>query len=147
MVLVPCGRLDETKKQDFHAMQSRARKSVLKRLCDIGITDLDQHLKFELSYTPRSWHNMYNISKGAAFGSLNHNFLQVGYLRPQNRHPRYRNLYFTGGSTHPGSGLPLTLISARLTTERIFNEVGVPELREMPAFLPQDAVYQDEYSR
>lgn len=147
MVLVPCGRVDETRKQDFRALQSRARKSVLKRLCDIGITDLDQHLKFEISYTPRSWHSMYNISKGAAFGSLNHNFLQVGYLRPQNRHPRYHNLYFTGGSTHPGSGLPLTLISAKLTTERIFNEVGVPELQEMPAFLPVDAVYQEEFSR
>jgi len=43
----------------------------------------------------------------------------VGYFRPHNRHPRYRNLYFVGGSTHPGTGLPMVLLSARLTTERI----------------------------
>jgi hypothetical protein len=51
--------------------------------------------------------------------------MQVGYLRPKNRHKKYRNLYFVGGSTHPGSGLPLALISARLTTERILKEVSV----------------------
>jgi phytoene dehydrogenase-like protein len=43
----------------------------------------------------------------------------VGYLRPHNRHARYRNLYFVGGSTHPGTGLPMVLLSARLTAERI----------------------------
>jgi len=52
--------------------------------------------------------------------------MQVGYLRPQNRHHRYGNLYFVGSSTHPGTGLPMVLLSARLTTERILKEVGVP---------------------
>jgi phytoene desaturase len=88
--------------------------------------DLEPHLKFEESYTPRDWQSRYNLARGAAFG-LSHNLMQVGYLRPQNRHPRYRNLYFAGGSTHPGTGLPLVLISARLTTARILKEVGVPQ--------------------
>ena len=56
-----------------------------------------------------------------AFG-LSHNFTQVGYLRPQNRHSDYQNLYFTGSSTHPGTGLPIVLLSARLTTERILED-------------------------
>lgn len=146
MVLVPCGRLDDDGNQDIPAMQTQARKSVLQRLGEFGITDLDQHLKFELSYTPRSWKNKYNLSKGAAFGSINHNFLQVGYLRPQNRHPQYKNLYFVGGSTHPGSGLPLTLISARLTTERIFKEVGISKRLEKPSFIQVDKVYKEEYA-
>jgi phytoene dehydrogenase-like protein len=62
-----------------------------------------------------------NLANGSAFG-LSHNFLQVGYLRPHNRHPRYGNLYFTGASTHPGTGLPMVLISAKLVTERILKE-------------------------
>ncbi len=61
--------------------------------------------------------------KGAAFG-LSHNFQQVGYLRPQNRHRLYKNLYFTGASTHPGTGLPIVLLSAKLTVERIAKELG-----------------------
>jgi phytoene desaturase len=77
-----------------------------------------------VTYTPREWMNTYNLAKGAAFG-LSHNFWQVGYLRPRNRHARYRNLYFVGSSTHPGAGLPMALLSARLTTERILKEIGV----------------------
>lgn len=127
MALVPVGRLKDGSHQDWGQLQSRARSAVLQRLSDVGLTDLEQQIKFEVSYTPITWQNMYNLAKGAAFGSLNHNFLQVGYLRPHNRHRHYKNLYFTGGSTHPGNGLPLVLLSARLTSERIFTEVGIPE--------------------
>ena len=126
MVLVPAGHLDATIAQDWHALQARARSAVIRRLAaSVGIVDLEQHLKFEVSYTPRDWFSMYNLAKGAAFG-LSHNFMQVGYLRPHNRHHRYSNLYFVGSSTHPGTGLPMVLLSARLTTERILKEIGVP---------------------
>jgi phytoene desaturase len=126
MVLVPSGHLDERAAQDWSALQERARSSVLERLSALGVTDLEKHLKFEIAYTPRNWMNRYNLAKGAAFG-LSHNFRQVGYLRPHNRHSQYRNLYFTGSSTHPGSGLPMALLSARLTVERLQQEMGVPQ--------------------
>ena len=125
-VLVPVGHIDEATPQDWETMKARARTTVLNRLAKMGLADLEQHLKFEVSYTPRDWHNIYNLAKGAAFG-LSHNFWQVGYLRPQNRHRRYHNLYFVGSSTHPGAGLPIVLLSARLTTERILQEMGVPQ--------------------
>ena len=121
-VLVPAGHLEEG--QDWEALKSRARSAVLDRLAKDGVRDIESHLKFEVSYTPREWMSLYNLAKGAAFG-LSHNFTQVGYLRPQNRHPRYRNLYFAGSSTHPGTGLPMVLLSAKLTTERILKEAGV----------------------
>jgi phytoene desaturase len=122
LVLVPVGHLDETAGQDWGALQAQARTIVLRRLAEAGVTDLEKHLKFEIRYTPRQWANQYNLVKGSAFG-LSHNIWQVGYLRPQNRHRRYRNLYFVGSSTHPGTGLPIVLLSARLTTERILKEM------------------------
>jgi phytoene desaturase len=126
MVLVPAGHLDAGIDQDWHKLQARARSAVINRLsASVGIVDLEQHLKFEVSYTPCDWLSMYNLAKGAAFG-LSHNFMQVGYLRPHNRHHRYGNLYFVGSSTHPGTGLPMVLLSARLTTERILKEIGAP---------------------
>jgi phytoene desaturase len=124
MVLVPAGHLDARTTQDWEVLQARARAAVMRRLgTSVGITDLEEHLKFEVSYTPRDWCSLYNLAKGAAFG-LSHNFLQVGYLRPHNRHRRYGNLYFVGSSTHPGTGLPMVLLSAHLTTERILKEIG-----------------------
>jgi phytoene desaturase len=129
-VLVPVGHLDDHASQDWEALKARARAAVLRRLGEVGVRDLEQHLKFEVSYTPRDWLTLYNCAKGSAF-SLSHNFMQVGYLRPRNRHARYSNVYFVGGSTHPGTGLPIVLISARLTTERILKEIGVAQ----PAFI------------
>jgi phytoene desaturase len=125
MVLVPAGHLDVDSSQDWGALQARARSAVMHRLASAGIVDLEKHVKFEVNYTPCDWLSIYNLAKGAAFG-LSHNFMQVGYLRPQNRDRRYGNLYFVGSSTHPGTGLPMVLLSARLTTERILKEVGVP---------------------
>lgn len=123
-VLVPVGHLDAKTEQDWEALVARARHTVLSRLKnELNMDDLEENIKFELNFQPKDWKERFNLVKGSAFG-LSHNFWQVGYLRPQNRHKKYKNLFFTGASTHPGTGLPIVLLSARLTTERILKEKG-----------------------
>jgi phytoene desaturase len=125
IAIVPVGHLsDNGHQQDWDSLRDQARESVFKRLSKIGITDLQEHLKFEVSYNPLSWRKRYNLMKGATHG-LSHNLLQLGYFRPHNRHPRYGNLYFVGASTHPGTGVPTALVSARLAAERIMDEQGI----------------------
>jgi phytoene desaturase len=124
MALVPVGHLDSQRSQDWAALKSRARATVLSRLAAMGVDDIQENLRCEVCYTPQDWRGHYNLAKGSAFG-LSHNFWQVGYLRPPNRHRRYHNLYFVGSSTHPGTGLPMVLLSAQLTTERILKEMPV----------------------
>ncbi|MBU0495112.1 MAG: phytoene desaturase [Chloroflexi bacterium] len=123
MVLVPTGHMDEAhaERQDWPALQQRARRDVLKRLARLGLDDIEERIVFESTFTPPDYLRIWNLAKGAAFG-LSHNFSQIGYLRPHNRHARYGNLYFVGASTHPGTGVPIVLLSARLTTERILKE-------------------------
>ncbi len=121
MVLVPTGHIDETQQQDWPALQQRARRSVLKRLARLGLNDIEERIVFEATFTPPDYLRIWNLAKGAAFG-LSHNFTQIGYLRPHNRHARYGNLYFVGASTHPGTGVPIVLLSAKLVTERILRE-------------------------
>ena len=101
------------------AVKEQAKASVLARLAREGIPDVEKHIKFEKIYNPQIWQNLFNLSRGATFGSLNHNLMQMGYFRPHNQHPKYKNLFFAGGSTHPGNGVPLAFISARLTAEKI----------------------------
>jgi phytoene desaturase len=108
--------------QDWRCIRDRARQAVFSRLASLGITDLEAHLKFEVNYTPLSWRKRYNLMKGATHG-LCHTLTQLGYFRPRNRHPRYRNLYFVGASTHPGTGMPTALVSARLAARRIMEEL------------------------
>jgi phytoene dehydrogenase-like protein len=50
----------------------------------------------------------------------------MAYLRPHNRHARFRNLYFAGASTHPGTGIPTVLVSGRLAAERLAQDWGLP---------------------
>jgi phytoene dehydrogenase-like protein len=107
---------------DWDKVKLEARSSVLARLAKEGLTDVEQHIKFEKVYMPGTWQNLFNLSRGATFGSLNHNLMQMGYFRPHNQHNKYKNFFFAGGSTHPGNGVPLALISARLTSEKIIQQ-------------------------
>ena len=121
-VLVPVSHLDARTNQDWNVLVNRAREIVFDRLArEKGASDLREHIKFEIVYQPEVWKQRFNLQKGSAFG-LSHNFTQVGYLRPHNRHKQYKNLYFAGASTHPGTGLPIVLLSAKLTTQRILKE-------------------------
>ena len=118
-IIVGIGHLDETKGQDWKAFRKITRDAVIKRLVEAGLTDIEKHIQHELCYNPGTWESVYHVARGSVFGSLSHSLLQMGYFRPHNRHSKYKNLYFTGGSTHPGNGIPLVLLSARLTAERI----------------------------
>jgi phytoene desaturase len=124
-VVVPVGHINDAFPQDWSAIQGSARDFILRRLAGIGIVDLEKHIKFEFTLTPLDWQRRYNLVKGSTHG-LSHSLLQMGYLRPRNRHEDIHNLYFVGASTHPGTGLPTVLMSAKLTAERILQEIGNP---------------------
>jgi phytoene desaturase len=124
LAMVPVGHLDDRRPQDWVALRDHARQKVFSRLSEIGMGDLPQHILFEETFGPPQYRSHLNLMKGAAFG-LSYSFNQIGYLRPHNQHRRYRNLYFVGASTHPGGGLPIVLISAKLVTERIQRQLGL----------------------
>lgn len=113
----------ENDERDWGEVRDAAREHVFRRLQLLGITDLAAHLKFEACFTPHSWRKFYNLMKGSTHG-LCHDLLQLAYFRPHNRHARYGNLYFTGASTHPGTGLPTVMVSGRLTAERVWQDWG-----------------------
>ncbi len=123
IAIVPVGHLDEDGQQDWEQLRDKARQAILNRLAKAGITDLTDHIKFEVVYTPLSWRKRYNLTKGATHG-LSHTLTQLGYLRPHNRHPDFHNVYFVGASTHPGTGIPTALVSSRLVAERIRDELA-----------------------
>jgi phytoene desaturase len=121
--IVPVGHLRDDGRQDWDALRDRARDQVFRRLSGIGITDLREHITFEESYTPITWASRHNLARGATHG-LAHTLTQMGWFRPSHRHRRYRNLYFAGASTHPGTGVPTAMASGRLAARRIVAETG-----------------------
>jgi phytoene desaturase len=122
IAIVPVGHMSENGGQDWDEIRGQARGQVFRRLATLGITDLEDHIKFETTFTPLSWKKRYNLMKGSTHG-LSHNLTQLGYFRPSNRHPRYHNLYFAGASTHPGTGMPTAMVSGRLSAQRIMDDL------------------------
>ncbi|HSL42912.1 MAG TPA: phytoene desaturase family protein [Anaerolineales bacterium] len=131
IAIVPVGHMSENGEQakqgggqDWAAIRDEARQHVFRRLKTLGITDLEEHIKFEVNYTPLSWRKRYNLMKGSTHG-LCHNLTQLAYFRPSNKHARYQNLYFVGASTRPGTGLPTAMVSGRLAAERIVDDLNL----------------------
>lgn len=121
-VIVPVGHLKNGEMPEWEMIRDKVREQVLIRMTREGFPHLENHIKFEKVFTPGTWQSMFSLSRGATFGSLNHNILQMGYFRPHNQHPNFGNLFFAGGSTHPGNGVPLALISARLTAGKVIKK-------------------------
>jgi phytoene desaturase len=122
-VIIPATHIDERVEQDWQALKQMAREAVIRRLKEAGLTDIEEHIKFEVCFMPKTFESYCNVTNGSVFGSLSHTIFQMGYFRPHNRHSKYKNLYFTGGSTHPGNGVPLVLLGAQLTSERIIKDI------------------------
>ena len=121
--IIGASHVDKRRDQDWEFLKIQSRNAVVERLKQLGMNDIEEHIKFEIMYSPLTWENVCNITRGAVFGSLAHNMMQMGYFRPHNRHAKYKNLFFVGGSTHPGNGIPNVLISAKLVSERILNNI------------------------
>ncbi|HEY9153284.1 MAG TPA: phytoene desaturase family protein [Anaerolineales bacterium] len=121
--IVPVGHMGENGEQDWASLRDEAREHIFCRLASLGINDLEAHIKFEINFTPPSWRKRYNLMKGSTHG-LCHNLMQLGYFRPDLQHPRYRNLYFTGASTRPGTGMPTAMVSGRLAAQRIIDQLN-----------------------
>ena len=57
-------------------------------------------------------------TKGSIYG-ISSNTKFAAFLRQQNKSKEYKNLYFCGGSAHPGGGIPLVLLSGKIVSELI----------------------------
>ena len=69
-------------------------------------------------YTPADWQKQFNLFKGSGLG-LSHKMLQIGGFRPKNYDEHFKNVFYVGASTVPGTGLPMVVISSKLAFQRI----------------------------
>jgi phytoene desaturase len=85
--------------------------------------DFQKHTETRVVLSPEQWQDMFGLYRGSGLG-LAHDLNQVGGFRPKNKDEKFSNLYYVGASTVPGTGLPMTVISSRLVTERILRDHG-----------------------
>lgn len=94
--------------------------TILDTLEKRGLTNLKKHTKMVEVFTPTDWETLAGMHAGSTFG-LSPIFFQSSVFRPSQKSEEIQNLYFVGASTHPGSGMPMVLISARTAEKLIQN--------------------------
>jgi phytoene desaturase len=88
---------------------------VLATLAARGV-DVRDRLLFREVLTPADLETATRSPGGAIYGTAGHGL--TGLLRPPNR-GAVRDLFLVGGSVHPGGGLPLVMLSAKIVANRI----------------------------
>jgi phytoene desaturase (3,4-didehydrolycopene-forming) len=58
-------------------------------------------------------------------------------FRPKTKHRTYKDCYFVGASTHPGTGVPICLAGAKITAGQILSDRG--QAAPWPAWTPTSA--------
>ena len=86
-----------------------------------GLTHLSKRIVVEKQFTPDDLRRSYNANAGSIYG-IGSNSRRTAFLRPPNRDREIKNLFFAGGATHPGGGLPLVALSGKIAAELVLEE-------------------------
>lgn len=100
--------------QDWAAETDRIRAAVTGKLSRLLGREIAPLIRTEEVLTPADIQNRTGSAHGSLYGIASNTAL-AAFLRHPNRHPRIRGLWFTGGSVHPGGGMPLAVRSGMIT--------------------------------
>ncbi len=101
--------------QDWDKLILDCRKNILQKLSRILKTNVESLIVSESILDPRSIELKTSSYQGSLYGtSSNSKF--AAFMRHPNHKNQFQNLFFCGGSVHPGGGIPLCLQSAKIVS-------------------------------
>jgi len=109
--------------EDTPEIREEYRDLVLEDLAANTGTDLRDRVVLEERFSVEDFASRYNSFDGTALG-LAHTLRQTSLFRPPHRAKKVDGLYFVGGDTTPGIGMPMCLISGKLTAEYVLEDHG-----------------------
>ncbi len=118
-VLVPVPNQKENRIDWVREKESFSSR-IIEQLEKYGLKDLSKHVKMKKMFTPDDWESLAGVRFSSTFG-LSPTFFQSSIFRPNQKSEEFKDLFFVGASTHPGSGMPMVLISAR-TCEKLISQ-------------------------
>lgn len=101
---------------DFEA--DAYRNVIVGKLEKFGLKNLNDSIEFQEIITPEDFQYKYRANKGSIYG-ISSNGILSAFRRIPNKSGDIENLYFTGGATHPGGGMPLVILSAKMAADLI----------------------------
>ena len=104
--------------QDWDRIIEQTRGEVLRKLSTSLSVKIEDLIDFEAVLDPRLIESKTKSYQGALYGASSNNKF-AAFLRHPNFSQQISNLYFCGGSVHPGGGIPLCLLSGKIVSELI----------------------------
>ena len=104
--------------QNWDELIAKARQNILSKLSRLLKTEIAPLIDTQSMLDPRSIESRTSSWQGALYGNSSNNRF-AAFLRHANFSSSIKNLYFAGGSVHPGGGIPLALSSAKIATDLI----------------------------
>jgi phytoene desaturase len=99
--------------QNWAKETNRLKALVIEKIKALIKVDITKHIIYENVLTPKDIETKTSSHMGSLYGtSSNGKF--AAFLRQPNQSAHYKNLFFVGGSVHPGGGIPLCLGSAKI---------------------------------
>lgn len=99
------------------------RNLIIEKLENFGLKDLKSSIEYEKIITPADLESKYLANRGSIYG-VSSNSIFSAFMRPPNRARDIENLIFSSGSTHPGGGMPLVLLSGKMAAEFICRQTA-----------------------
>lgn len=107
--------------QDWEIEVKNARRNIVKKINNFLNTDIENLIEFENVLSPVDIQNKTGSYLGSIYGiSSNDKF--AAFMRQSNKSKSINNLYFCGGSAHPGGGIPLVILSGKIVSDIIQKE-------------------------
>ncbi len=104
--------------QNWDELIASTRQNIIKKLSKNLGQDISKLIDCEAILDPRTIESRTSSSQGALYGNSSNNRF-AAFMRHANFSSQFHNLYFVGGSVHPGGGIPLCLLSAKVATDLI----------------------------
>jgi phytoene desaturase len=119
-VLVNAPAINKT--VDWREEASLYRDLILDKLARRGY-ELRDVIQSEQIVTPRDLSSSSGAWRGALYGASSNDRL-AAFRRPHNRSKEIPGLYFVGGTTHPGGGVPMVTLSGKVTAELVLENLS-----------------------
>jgi diapolycopene oxygenase len=114
--------------ESWESYRDKYRELVLDKLERMGATELRKHIVFEYQFVPDDLRELYGANGGSIYGVAADRKRNGGFKIPS-RSPVLNNLYFVGGSTHPGGGVPMVTLSGQLTADVIKQDIDQQSIK------------------
>lgn len=115
--------------EDWNVIEEQYRDVVLTKLEAMGLEGLRDSIEFEERFTPNTIQQLYGANGGSIYGVATNRKKNGGFKIPA-RSQILSNLYFVGGSTHPGGGVPMVTLSGQLTADAINEDFQLPSINK-----------------